>query len=139
VRLWDKRRLVLPITYFLDKPFQNWTRGATELLGTVLLKVDFAIPVEAVRAELARICDADPLWDRLSCSLQVVELEAASVSLRAVVSASDASRLWDLRCNVRERLLAYLRSQGNGRYVARGRFAVEASAVETPNANANRP
>jgi small-conductance mechanosensitive channel len=135
VRLWDKRRLVLPITYFLDKPFQNWTRGATELLGTVLLKVDFAIPVEAVRAELARICDADPLWDRLSCSLQVVELEAASVSLRAVVSASDASRLWDLRCNVRERLLAYLRSQGNGRYVARGRFAVEASAVETPNAN----
>ncbi len=128
VRLWDKRRLVLPITYFLEKPFQNWTRSATDVVGTVLLKADFAIPVDAVRAELQRVCEADPLWDKRTCALQVTDSDAASMTLRALVSAEDASRLWELRCNVRERMLAFLNGCDNGKYLARSRHEVQTSA-----------
>ncbi len=128
VRLWDKRRLVLPITYFLEKPFQNWTRSAADLIGTVTFKVDFTIPIDAARAELARICAADPLWDRRSCSLQVTEWEGASVTLRAVVSAENASRLWDLRCNVRERMLAFLNERDQGKYLPRQRYPLDPTA-----------
>ena len=110
VRLWDKRRLVVPITYFLEKPFQNWTRTASDLVGAVLLKVDFDIPVEAVRAELRRICEADPLWDKKTCTVQTTDSDAATMTLRALVSAGDAARLWDLRCRVREQLLAFVRA-----------------------------
>jgi small-conductance mechanosensitive channel len=117
VRLWDKRRLVLPITYFLEKPFQNWTRSATDILGTVLLKVDFATPVDALRAELTRICEADPRWDKQTCSLQVADSDASCMTVRAVVSAQDASKLWDLRCNVRERMLAFLSAYEDGKYL----------------------
>ncbi len=108
VRLWDKRCLVVPITYFLEKPFQNWTRSAMDLVGTVVLKVDPQVPVDAVRAELKRICEADPLWDRQMCAVQVTEADATSVTLRALVSAEDAGRLWDLRCRVREYLVAFV-------------------------------
>jgi small-conductance mechanosensitive channel len=128
VRLWDKRRLILPITYFLEKPFQNWTRQASDLVGAVLLRVDFAIPVDAVRAELTRICEADPLWDKRTCALQVTDSDATCATLRALVSAHDAGALWDLRCNVRERLLAFLHTCENGKYLARSRFTVEARA-----------
>jgi small-conductance mechanosensitive channel len=118
VRLWDRRRLVLPVAYFLEKPFQNWTRGTTDMLGTVLIKADFATPVDALRAELKRICDADPKWDRMACSLSVTDSDATSMTLRAVVSARDSSSLWDLRCNVRERLIAFLAKYEEGRYLA---------------------
>ncbi len=111
VRLWDKRRLVVPMAYFLEKPFQNWTRSAMDLVGSVVLKVDASLPVDAVREELHRICEADPLWDRQTCSVQVTDADmtslAPSLTLRAVVSAEDAQRLWDLRCRVREYLAAF--------------------------------
>jgi small-conductance mechanosensitive channel len=128
VRIWDKRRLILPITYFLEKPFQHWTRSATDLVGSVLLRVDYAIPVDAVRMELTRICEADALWDRRTCSLQVTDSDASSATLRALVSAENASKLWDLRCNVRERLLAFVHAYENGRYLAHTRHEVQASA-----------
>ncbi len=118
VRLWDKRRLVVPITYFLEKPFQNWTRTATDLVGAVAIKVDFALPIDAVRAELRRICEADPLWDKKTCELQVTDSDAASVTLRALVSAADALRLWELRCRVREHLLAFVQAQVSARSAA---------------------
>jgi small-conductance mechanosensitive channel len=118
VRLWDKRRLIVPITYFLEKPFQNWTRTATDLVGAVAIKVDFAIPVDAVRAELRRICEADPLWDKKTCAVQATGSDAASVTLRALVSAADAPRLWELRCRVREHLLAFVQAQVSARAVA---------------------
>ena len=117
VRLWDKRRLILPITYFLEKPFQNWTRSGTDLVGTVLLRVDFTIPIAALREELRRCCEADPLWDTRSCALQVTDSDATSVVVRAMVSAEDASKLWDLRCNVRERMIAFVNAYENGKYV----------------------
>jgi small-conductance mechanosensitive channel len=128
VRLWDKRRLVVPITYFLEKPFQNWTRTATDLVGAVTIKVDFALPVDAVRAELRRICEADPLWDKKTCGVQVTNSDAASVTLRALVSAADALRLWELRCRVREHLLAFVHAQVSARASAR-------SAAPAPGAS----
>ena len=128
VRLWDKRRLILPITYFLEKPFQNWTRSGTDLVGTVLLRVDFTIPIAALREELRRCCEADPLWDTRSCALQVTDSDATSVVVRAMVSAEDASKLWDLRCNVRERMIAFVNAYENGKYVERSRVTLHAPA-----------
>jgi small-conductance mechanosensitive channel len=117
VRLWDKRRMVLPITYFLEKPFQNWTRTATDLLGTVMLKCDQDVPVDAVRAELRRICEADPAWDKKTCGVQMVDSDMATVTLRALVSAADSSRLFDLRCRVREALVAFIHAHVQSRWV----------------------
>ncbi|MGH7271915.1 MAG: mechanosensitive ion channel family protein [Polyangiaceae bacterium] len=108
VRLWNKRRLILPITYFLEKPFQSLTRSTTDLVGQVVLKVAHGAHVDALRAELGRICESDPLWDKGTCSLEVIDSDTSSMTLRALVSAADARKLWDLRCNVRERLLASL-------------------------------
>jgi small-conductance mechanosensitive channel len=118
VRLWDKRRLIVPITYFLEKPFQNWTRTATDLVGAVAIKVDFAMPIDAVRAELRRICEADPLWDKKTCAVQTTDSDATSVTVRALVSAADAPRLWELRCRVREHLLSFVQAQVSARSAA---------------------
>jgi small-conductance mechanosensitive channel len=118
VRLWDKRRMILPITYFLEKPFQHWTRSTTDLVGAVLIKVDYSIPVDAMRVELKRICEPDPLWDKRTCVLQVTDLDASSATLRALVSAENASKLWDLRCRVREELIAFVHNYENGKYLA---------------------
>jgi small-conductance mechanosensitive channel len=115
MRLWDKRRLIVPITYFLEKPFQNWTRTASDLVGAVAIKADFLLSVDAVRAELRRICEADPLWDHKTCTLQATDSDATSVTLRALVSAADAKRLWELRCRVREQLLGFVQAQVSAR------------------------
>jgi small-conductance mechanosensitive channel len=115
VRLWDKRCLVVPITYFLEKPFQNWTRSAMDLIGAIVLKVSPEVPVDAVRAELKRICEADPLWDRQTCAVQVTDADTTSVTLRVLVSAEDAPRLWDLRCRVREYLVAFVHADSLAR------------------------
>src|SRR5262249_16958458 len=100
--------LIVPISYFIEKPFQNWTRISTNLLGTVLVHADYTIPVEAVRQELRRIVEQSSNWDGKVCGLQVTGASERTVQLRALVSASGASRLWDLRCEVREHLLAFL-------------------------------
>ena len=121
VRVWDKRRVVLPVTYFLEKPFQNWTRSGTDLLGTVFVKVDYGTPVEPFRAELERICAADPRWDKRTFGVQVTDSDGVTATLRALVSAANASNLFDLRCNVREQLLAFLRSHEGGKYLPRAR------------------
>jgi small-conductance mechanosensitive channel len=111
VKLWDLRRLVLPVSYFLEKPFQNWTRGDADLIGTVVLHVDYSIVVDDLRVEVARILEATPLWDRRTQGVQVTDLAASSVELRVLVSASDGERLWDLRCLVREKLLAWMQDR----------------------------
>jgi small-conductance mechanosensitive channel len=121
VRLWDERRLVVPVGRFLDQPFQNWTKVGSELIGTVTIACDFGTPVERVRAELVRVCSLSPHWDRRSCSLQMTEAGERSVTLRAVMSSANASALWDLRCEVRERLVRFLLELEGGRYVARAR------------------
>jgi small-conductance mechanosensitive channel len=108
VHLWDERRLVLPTTYFTQKPFQNWTRHEARVLGSVLLHVDYRLPVEPVREELRRILEDSPLWDRRDWVLQVVDTTPTTIVLRALMSSADAPTSWDLRCEVREKLVAFL-------------------------------
>ncbi|HET7530811.1 MAG TPA: mechanosensitive ion channel domain-containing protein [Mycobacteriales bacterium] len=111
VKTWDERRLILPTAYFVDNPFQNWTRHESRVIGTVLLTMDFCVPVEEVRQEAQRILEDSPLWDRREWVLQVTEITAQGVELRILMSAADAPSAWDLRCEVRERLLAFIRER----------------------------
>jgi small-conductance mechanosensitive channel len=108
VRIWDLRRLVLPITYFIEKPFQNWTRVTADILGTVFIYVDYTVPIQAVREELHRILQDSKLWDGKVRGLQVTNTTEHTVELRALMSAPDASSAWDLRCEVREKLVEFI-------------------------------
>ncbi len=109
VRIWDLRRLIVPITYFIETPFQNWTRTSADILGTVFLYVDHTVPIDAVRAELQKILEASEAWDRKVCVLQVTNTSERAVELRALMSAADASLAWNLRCEVREKLVEFIR------------------------------
>jgi small-conductance mechanosensitive channel len=111
VRIWDMRRLVVPLSHFIQKPFQNWTRHSTELLGTVFVYADYSVPVEEVRSELRRILESSGMWDGNVCGLVVTNATERVVEMRALMSAANSSVLWDLRCLVRERLIAFLQSR----------------------------
>lgn len=109
VRTWDDRRLIVPLQWFIENPFQNWTRQTSALTGTVFLWVDYSMPVEPLRAELDRLCKSVPeLWDGRVSGLQVTETTEQTVQLRILVSASDSSKCWDLRCFVREKLINFI-------------------------------
>jgi hypothetical protein len=114
VHLWDERRLVLPSTYFTKTPFQNWTRNATELLGTAELDVDFSVPFDAMRAELDRLLERDELWDGRVSVLQVTDAVGGYVRVRMLVSARNAPALFDLRCHVREGMVQWLQRTSPG-------------------------
>lgn len=111
VAIWDKRRLIVPITYFMEKPFENWTRNTADILGTVIIPVDYTIPVETIRQELHRILQNTKLWDGKVWSLQVTNSTDKILELRALMSAPDSSTAWDLRCHVREKLITYIQNQ----------------------------
>ncbi len=108
VRIWDLRRLVVPLSYFIEKPFQNWTRKTSDILGTVTIYLDYDVPVEAIRQELFRILDESPLWDRKVWNLQVTDFKERVVELRCLMSAASAGLAWELRCQVREQLLVFM-------------------------------
>lgn len=108
VRTWDLRRLVLPITYFIEKPFQNWSRVSTELLGTVVLYLDYQVPMGELRKELKRLVENHPKWDKRVCGLQVTDAKQSTIEVRALISGSDPGKLGDLRCDVREGLIQFL-------------------------------
>jgi len=108
VRTWDLRRLILPITYFVEKPFQNWSRVSTELLGTVILYLDYQAPMGELRKELKRLVENNPKWDRRVCGLQVTDAKEHTIEVRALVSGVDAGKLGDLRAEVREGLIQFL-------------------------------
>src|SRR3954451_10374290 len=109
VRAWDDRRIVLPCTYFTTTPFQNWTRHASELLGSVELDLDWGVDTGAMRAELDRVLETTDLWDGRVKVLQVTDAVCGWVRVRVLVTAGDAAVLFDLRCLVRERLVAWVR------------------------------
>lgn len=111
VRIWDDRRLVLPSSYFTDKPFQNWTRTEAAVMGTVFLEVDWSVPVSEMREQLLRIVKDTSLWDERTAVLQVTDAVRGNVEVRCVVSAHDAPTLWDLRCLVREKLVDWVRGE----------------------------
>jgi small-conductance mechanosensitive channel len=108
VRIWDRRRLIVPLGYFLEKPFQNWTRSGTDLLAQVTLEVDYSTPVEKVREQAGRIVTASKLWDKGFWNLQVTEAGERTMRLRVLASAANADNAWNLRCEIREKLIAYL-------------------------------
>lgn len=108
VRIWDQRRMVLPLTYFIEKPFQNWTRTGAALIGTVFLYVDYAAPVARLREALPKMLETEPKWDGAVQGLQVTDVKESTVEVRILVSARNSSDLFDLRCNVRERMIAFL-------------------------------
>jgi small-conductance mechanosensitive channel len=108
VLIWDQRRLIVPINYFIEKPFQNWTRISADLLGTVYLYTDYTVPVSALREELDRILAGTKLWDGRVKGIQVTDAKENVLEVRVLVSAADASAAWDLRCLVREKLVDFL-------------------------------
>lgn len=121
VKVWDLRRLVVPMTYFLEKPFQNWSKVSPELLGTVELYADYRVDVDGLRTELQRILanEGKALWDGKAAGIQITGASERTITVRALISAADSGKQWDLRCLVREKLIAFLRAQPVGLPVLR--------------------
>lgn len=109
VSIWDQRRLILPITYFVEKPFQNWTRVSAQLLGTVFLYLDYTVPIPPLRAELTKVLQAHRLWDKRVNVVQVTDNKAETIEVRFLMSAASSSAAFDLRCDVREHMIAFIR------------------------------
>ncbi|THD69978.1 mechanosensitive ion channel [Robertkochia marina] len=111
VRIWDKRRLILPTTYFIEKPFENWTRTSADILGTVYLHTDYTIDFDSVREELSRLLEKHPLWDGEVNNLQVTDSGPEGVKIRALMSAKNAPDAWNLRVDIREGLINFIRKE----------------------------
>jgi len=111
VRTWDLRRLVVPLSYFIENVFQNWTRRTADLLAYVYIYVDYTVPVEELRQEFRRILESTPLWDQKVCVLQVSDATEHTVQIRALTSAANSSKAWDLRCLMRENLIKFLQEK----------------------------
>lgn len=135
VRIWDERRLILPTTYFLERPIQNWTRTSANILGSAFITLDYRAAIPALREELERICreEAGELWDGRVCVLQVTEAGPTALTLRALVSSSNSSRSWDLRCLVRERLVCYVQ-KNHPATLPRTRVLLDRQEETTPEA-----
>lgn len=129
VRVWDERRLIVPMARFLEQPFENWTKTSTELHGTVFFYVDWSVPLDAMRRELERIVESDPRWDGRTKGISVTGTTERALEVRALVSARNAGDLWDLRVRVREELIAWLQRHDEGRYLPRLRLAPERAEV----------
>ncbi len=111
IRLWDLRRLIVPLSYFIEKPFQNWSRETTNLIGSVLLNVDYTAPVELIRSKAMEIVKASKLWDGQVAKLQVTDAKGSSIELRVLASARTADDAFDLRCEIREKLIDFLQRE----------------------------
>jgi small-conductance mechanosensitive channel len=111
IRLWDWRRMVVPLSYFIEKPFQNWTRDTASLIGVIALHVDYRADVPRIRRWLEEAVKQSKLWDGAVVSLQVIDADARTIELRALVSARNAPQSWDLRCEIREKLVAFIRDE----------------------------
>lgn len=137
VKVWDLRRLVVPMTYFLERPFQNWSKVASNIMGTVELHADYRTSIAGVREELERVVREAPegLWDGKVQNIQVTGCTDRTMTLRALVSSSDAGKNWDLRVLVREKLIEYLQKQPFGLPVLRA----EATHLSPPGLNAGAP
>lgn len=108
VKIWDLRRLIVPLSYIIENSFQNWSRESTDILGTSFLYVDYSIPVEVLRKQLNAIVHSSPLWDQKVCGLQVTNLSERTMELRCLMSSRNASESFDLRCIVREQMIAFI-------------------------------
>ncbi|HET7794284.1 MAG TPA: mechanosensitive ion channel domain-containing protein [Rhizobacter sp.] len=111
LRIWDERRLVVPLAWFIEHPFQNWTRRSADILGTVFLWVDYTLPVEPIRQETRRICEASPHWDKRVCGVQVTDANERAMQLRILVSSAASGPNFDLRCELREGLIHFIQRE----------------------------
>jgi len=130
VQLWDLRRLIVPLTYFIEKPFQNWTRESTNLLGTVMLYLDYTAPVDRVRAKVEEIVRDSNLWDGKVLGLQVTDMKENTIELRIVVSGRSSGDTFDLRCQIREKLIGFLQRELPAA-LPRRRYEVAVNEVKT--------
>jgi len=111
LKIWDDRRLIIPLQWFIENPFQNWTRSSAQIMGSVSLWVDYRMPLEPLREAARRACEAAPEWDQRLCLLQVVEAGERSMQLRVLVTSADSGQNWDLRCKVREALVDFMQRE----------------------------
>jgi small-conductance mechanosensitive channel len=137
IKIWDLRRLVVPLNYFIENSFQNWTRDSSDIMGTAFLYVDYSIPVDDLRRELEAIVHPSPLWDNRVCGLQVTNLTDRSMELRCLVSSRNSSDNFDLRCLVREKMTAWIQQNypeafPMTRFASRSDFAPTQSADQGP-------
>ena len=109
IRIWDWRRLIVPLSYFIQNPFTNWTRESASIIGTVFLHADYTLPVDELRAYLNDILKEQPLWDGKVAVIQVTDATDRTIEIRALASARTSPEAWDLRCDVREKLIAWIR------------------------------
>ncbi|MCK5860219.1 MAG: mechanosensitive ion channel [Abyssibacter sp.] len=131
IRIWDRRRLVLPLQWFIDHPFENWTRVNSNLIGVVSLWVDYRMPMQPLREEITRLCKASEYWDGDLAILQVIDSTEHAVRVRALVTAPDGPRTWELRCAVREGLIDFIQRDHPG-YLPRLRTQWSADADDSP-------
>jgi len=129
VRCWDLRRLIVPLSYFIENSFQNWTRSSADLLGYAYLYLDYTVPVEPLRKKLQEIVAASKLWDRKVCGLQVTNLKERTMEIRCLISASNSSDSFDLCCIIREQMMAFVRENYPEAFPL-ARFAAEAEKGE---------
>lgn len=111
VKIWDQRRLVVPLTYFIEQPFQNWTRRTADILGTVFLYLDYRTPIDPIRTELIEYVKKHPKWDGKVCGLQVTDCKERVIEVRCLVSSSNAGLNFDLRCDVREHIIQFIQEK----------------------------
>jgi len=139
LNIWDQRRLILPINYFVEKPFQNWTRNSAEIMGTVFLYLDYTTPLDPLRAELARLLENNPLWDHRVKVLQVTNASERTIEVRALMSAASSGNAFDLRCDIREGLITFIQ-QHYPECLPVTRAVLEQPAPgANPHANTNPP
>jgi small-conductance mechanosensitive channel len=132
VRIWDLRRLIVPLSFFIENSFQNWTRESSDILGTAFLYVDYTVPVEDLRHQLRHIAESSPLWDRKVCGLQVTNLSERTMELRCLVSSRNSSENFDLRCLVREQMTAYIQQKYPNAFPTTRFAATSEIAVSAP-------
>ncbi len=133
VRIWDLRRLVVPLAHFIEKPFENWTRESAAIIGSVIWHVDYTMSVETMRAKFMELVKAHPLWDGKVANLQVVDASDATLKVRALVGARNSPQAWDLRCDIRERMIAWLQAEHpDALPLTRAHVAVKGAPLASP-------
>ncbi|UQA98033.1 mechanosensitive ion channel family protein [Streptomyces halobius] len=136
VRTWDERRIMMPVSYFTGKPFENWSRGGGQMTGTVFFHLDHSAPVAEMRQRLHQILQDSPDWDGRSWSLVVTDTTPSTIVVRALATARDADTIWTVRCEVRERMIEWLRTEHP---YALPRISTTTAPVERDGLRAGRP
>ena len=140
IRIWDLRRLIVPLTYFIEKPFQNWTREGSAILGAVILYLDYRTPIDAIRERAKLIAEASPEWDRKVVNVQVTDTKEYTIEVRILVSSNTAGQAWNLRCEVREKIISFLQREHPEALPRRRQEAVSDEGRQAlADANMHRP